>query len=412
MNAAPTGGTWVAESKYDGYRLLSRLSRGKVQLLTRNGNDWTAKLRVLADEIEALGISSAWLDGEIVVMNAHDVPDFNALQNAIDNAASERIVYFLFDVPFLAGRDLREVSFAGRRHVLQGLLSGRTSPRIRISQTFDAPASQLLAAACQIGLEGVMLKREDSTYVSGRTATWLKLKCQHRQEFVVVGFTDRTNAPGEVGNLTLGYYDNGVLRHAGAVGTGWSAAAGREMYAKLKRIEVKTPTIDPATAKPGRWSRRSATSQRWVKPLMVVEVAFSEWTPDGSVRHATFRGVRTDKPAKAIRREEATRVDATAARKENGLDLVPPLGRRAGVKVTHPDRVVDKTTGITKGALVRYYEAIAPWMLPHLSGRPVSLVRAPQGVQGQLFFQKHLEGEDARHDDAGCVAVARARPPA
>jgi bifunctional non-homologous end joining protein LigD len=387
-SSAPTDGVWVADAKWDGYRMLSRISKGKVRLITRNGNDWTDKLRSVAEAVEALGVESAWLDGEIVVMNDRGVPDFNALQNAIDNAASQSIVYFLFDVPYLGNQDLRAVPFDSRRKVLEALLAERASDRVRLSQTFDAPPSQLLAAACQIGLEGVMLKRADAPYSSGRTQTWLKLKCQHRQEFVVVGFTDRTNANGEVGNLTLGYYDNGELKHAGAVGTGWSSSTGRELYAKLKKLEVKVPPVDPAAAKPGRWSKRSAGSQRWVKPQMVVEVAFAEWTPDGSVRHATFRGVRTDKPAESIRREEATAVSASARKSK------PAAGGAAlSVKVSHPDRVVDKTTGVTKVELVRYYETIAEWMLPHLKDRPVSLVRAPQGIQGQLFFQKHSEAK-------------------
>lgn len=387
-SAAPTDGTWRSDAKYDGYRLLSRLSKGKVQLFTRNGNDWTSKLRSVANAIEALGIDTAWLDGEIVILNDRGVPDFNALQNAIDNSASDSIVYFLFDVPFLGKEDLRAVPFDSRRKVLEALLAERASDSVRISQMFDANPAQLLAAACQIGLEGVMLKRADAPYSAGRTETWLKLKCQHRQEFVVVGFTDRTNANGEVGNLTLGYFDGGVLKHAGAVGTGWSSSAGREMYTQLKKLEVKTPTVDPAAAKPGRWSKRSAGSQRWVKPEMVVEVAFAEWTPDGSVRHATFKGIRTDKPASSVRRE-----DLSAVKPAGKMSNIARGGAALSVKVSHPERVIDKSTGITKVELVRYYESIAEWMIPHLKDRPVSLVRAPQGIEGQLFFQKHSEAK-------------------
>ncbi|WP_431266576.1 DNA ligase D [Roseateles chitinivorans] len=418
LASAPADAGWLAESKYDGYRILARISKGKAQLFTRNGNDWTAKLRSVASAVEALGIDTAWLDGEIVVMNDRDVPDFNALQNAIDNSGTESIVYYVFDVPHLGRQDLRAVPFDSRRKVLQALLEDRASERVRLSRTFDAPASRLLAAACQIGLEGVMLKRADAPYTSGRTQTWLKLKCQHRQEFVVVGFTDRTNASGEVGNLTLGYYEDGVLKHAGAVGTGWSSSAGREMHTQLEQLEVKTPTVDPAAAKPGRWSKRSAGAQRWVRPEMVVEVAFAEWTPDGSVRHATFRGVRTDKPASSIVREDATAVKPTTetsntasttnathttksatsakgAKTANGAkgSEASKGGAAVSVKVSHPERVIDKSTGITKVELVRYYESIAQWMLPHLKDRPVSLVRAPQGIEGQLFFQKHSEAK-------------------
>ncbi len=387
-SAAPTDAGWLAESKYDGYRILARIAKGKVRLFTRSGHDWTTKLRRVADAVEALDIDTAWLDGEIVVMNDRGVPDFNALQNAIDIAASEAIVYYIFDVPYLDKQDLRAVPFDSRRKVLEALLKDRISDGIRLSQTFEAPASELLAAACQIGLEGVMLKRADAPYASGRTQTWLKLKCQHRQEFVVVGFTDRKNTDGEVGNLTLGYYDNGELRHAGAVGTGWSSTASRELYAQLKKLEVEAPAAGPAQAKRGRWPKRAAGAQRWVKPVMVVEVAFAQWTPDGSVRHATFRGIRTDKPASSIRREDATAVTPAARTSKPAKG-----GSAVCVKVSHPDRISDKTTGITKGELVRYYESMAEWMLPHLKDRPVSLVRAPQGIEGQLFFQKHSEAK-------------------
>ncbi len=379
----PQGDHWVAENKFDGYRMLARIESGKARLLTRNGNDWTAKLKGLANEIEALGIDTAWLDGEIVVLNEAGVPDFNRLQNAIDNARSKDIVYFLFDVPFLADKDLRQVPLVSRRTVLKALLDERGTDRVRFSEAFDAPAVQLLDAACKLGLEGVMLKRADSPYTSARSDTWLKLKCQQRQEFVVVGFTNRTGAPTEVGGLLLGYHEDGVLRYAGSVGTGWSSGTGRELHAQLVKLEVDKPAVEASTVKPGRWSKRAAGTERWVKPQMVVEVAFSEWTPDGHVRHPTFRGVRSDKPGKDITREQAK----TPAGASDG----PATGRITSVKVTHPERVIDPSTGLKKIDLVRYYESIAEWMLPHLKDRPVSLVRAPTGITGELFFQKHPE---------------------
>ena len=382
-SSVPLDAGWIAETKYDGYRLLARLAKGKARLFTRNGNDWTDRLGGLVTAVEALGIKTAWLDGEIVAMNDRGIPDFNRLQNAIHEAASEELVYFLFDLPFLGGQDLRQLPFNSRRTLLEELLAERASDSVRLSATFDAPPSQLLAAACQLGLEGVMLKRADAPYTSGRSQTWLKLKCHHRQEFVVIGFTDRSNVSGEIGNLTLGYYDRGELKHAGAVGTGWSAATGRSLHAALRKIEVTTPTVDPGAAKPGRWSKRSADQQRWVKPQMVVEVAFAEWTPQGRVRHAVFRGPRIDKQADSIRRERPTTLAIPATSASDG--------RATGIRVTHPDRVIDTATGISKIELVRYYESVADRMLPHLQDRPVSLVRAPHGIEGQLFFQKHTE---------------------
>jgi bifunctional non-homologous end joining protein LigD len=229
-----------------------------------------------------------------------------------------------------------------------------------------------------MGLEGIMAKRADAPYVSGRTDTWLKLKGQQRQEFVVVGFTDRANAPNEVGGLILAYHEDGVLRHAGNVGTGWDAATGRDLHRRLVALEVDQPPLDASEIKPGRWSRRAAGAERWVQPKLVAEVGFTEWTPDGHVRHPVFKGLRADKPAKAITRERSVAAPA-------------PGGPPSVMKVTNPERVIDPSSGLKKIDLVRYYESVAPWMLPHLKGRPVSLVRGPQGVAGQLFFQKHPE---------------------
>lgn len=260
----------------------------------------------------------------MVVLNEHSVPDFNRLQNAFDNARTKDIVLYLFDVPFLGDMDLRRVPLRSRRMVLQELLKTNASERIRFSEELPATPSAVLSAACQLGLEGVMLKAADAPYVSSRSDTWLKLKCQRRQEFVVVGFTDRTNAPKEVGALLLGYYDEtGKLRHAGSVGTGWSSAQGRELHELVAGLETKTPAVDPVEAKPGRWSKRGKGMERWVNPELVVEVAFGEWTPDGSIRHATFKGVRTDKAAKSIRREQAACRWLLQARHQRRQVLLP-----------------------------------------------------------------------------------------
>jgi bifunctional non-homologous end joining protein LigD len=387
VTAAPAGGEWLVESKLDGYRMLARIELGDVRLFTRNGHDWTHKLQAVADELGELGIKSGWIDGEIVVMNAQGVPDFNALQNAIDNHKAAEIVYFLFDVPFLGDMDLRAVPLVSRRAVLKELLQERKDERerIRFSETVDAPPTQLLEAACHMGLEGLMLKRADAPYTSSRTDTWLKLKCLQRQEFVVVGFTDRSGARNEVGGLLLGYYDQGGLRFAGSVGTGWGAATGKELHQTLSKLQVDKPALDAALVKPGRWSKRASGTEKWVKPKLVVEVAFSEWTSDGHVRHPTFRGVRSDKPASTIRREVAKSLPAARAAKE----VRKPLG----IKVTNPDRIIDPSTGLKKVDLVHYYESVADWILPHLKGRPVSLVRAPEGITGELFFQKHPESK-------------------
>jgi len=382
VSAVPPG-EWVKENKFDGYRLLARIDRSDVRLLTRNGNDWTSKLRPIANAVAELGLDSGWLDGEIVVLNDQGVPDFNLLQNAIDNARTSNIEMFVFDVPFLGGRDLRQVPLVSRRTLLKELFNERQSEKVHFSEAFDALPVQLLAAACQMGLEGVMLKRADSPYTSGRTETWLKLKCQQRQEFIVIGFTDRSGAKGEVGGLLLGYHEAGGLRYAGSVGTGWDSATGRDLHAMLTKIEITKPAVDAALVKPGRWSKRASGTERWVKPTKVVEVAFSEWTPDGHVRHPTFRGIRSDKPAGSIVRERPKAAGASTP--------ATTQQKSTSVKVTNPDRVIDPSTGFRKVDLVRYYESVADFMLPHLKGRPISLVRAPTGITGELFFQKHPE---------------------
>ena len=389
LAAAAPPGEWLVETKFDGYRLMARIEHGKAKLITRGGHDWTAKMPSLAAAIEGLGIATAWLDGEIVVMNEAGLPDFNALQNAIDTARGDDIAYFVFDLPFHAGRDLRKLPLHARRSVLAEAVAADASGRVRMSQSFDAAPAQLLEAACRMQLEGIILKRPDAPYVSQRSETWLKLKCAQRQEFVICGFTDRANAPAEVGSLLLGTYEKGSLVYAGNVGTGWNAKAGRELHARLLKIEQTAPTLDVASIQPGRWSRRTAGAERWVEPVLVAEVSFREWTPDGHVRHAVYVGLRSDKAATSVSRELA------AALVEHGATAPAPAAApaRPSVKVTNPDRVIDPSTGLTKVALVRYYESIAERMLPHLKDRPVSLVRAPEGITGELFFQKHPENK-------------------
>ena len=312
-------------------------------------------------------------------MNSQGVPDFNALQNAFESASSEAIRYFVFDAPFLDGLDLRRVPLSSRRAMLARVFDGHAGERVQFSEDFDLPPAAMLEAACRIGLEGIIVKREDAPYVSARTDTWLKLKCSQRQEFVVIGFTDRAGSHGEVGGMLLAYHEGRRLHYAGSVGTGWDARTGRELHARLVRLETGKPALDASTVKPGRWSRRAAGSERWVRPELVAEVAFSEWTPEGHVRHPIFKGLREDKPARAITREAKAPAPAT--------DRAPA----AGVRVSNPERVIDPSTGLTKSDLVNFYEGISGWMLPHLQDRPVSLVRAPSGIAGELFFQKHAE---------------------
>ncbi len=373
-SSLPTSGDWITETKLDGYRMLARVDKGRVQLFTSGGHDWTKKLRSLAAEVQKLPVSSGWLDGEIVVLK-NDLPSFGALQNAINGAANQEIVYFLFDLPYFDGKDLRDVPLWSRRALLSQLLEN-AGERVRFSQDFDAPIAQVFEVAAGLGLEGLMLKRRDARYESGRTQTWLKAKCRLRQELVVCGFTPRGGREGEVGSLRLGYYAGNKLHDAGSVGTGWDARTGRELWALLTPLEVDAAPFDGALSKPGRWSRRAVGTERWVRPNHVVEVEFAEWTSDGTVRQASFKGLRVDKPARQVVREAGTALKPAAV---------------SQVKVTHPERIVDPTSGVTKLELVRYYESVAQWLLPHLKDRPLAMVRAPTGISGELFFQKHAE---------------------
>jgi bifunctional non-homologous end joining protein LigD len=379
-------GEWLFEIKFDGYRLMTRIEDGVPRLITRGGHDWSKKMPRLVAELKALALDTAWLDGEIVVLGANGTPDFNALQSAFDRSAAEQIIYFLFDVPFFEGRDLRPLALRDRRQLLQTFLKNHPSDHLRFSESFEADPASILESARQLSLEGVMAKRADAPYVSERTLTWLKLKIAQRQEFVVGGFTDRNGDAGsaEIGSLLLGVYEGRQLRFVGGVGTGWNSRIATMLKTQLVKIETPATPFSGADAKrKSRWTRKPAGTERWVKPHMVVEVRFADWTPDGQIRHARFEGIRADKPPNGVVREGAITLAGAMPLRAGGSS--------ASARVTHPQRVIDASSGLTKLDLVRYYESVADWMLPHLQGRPCSLVRGPEGVGGTLFFQKHLD---------------------
>jgi len=376
---------WLYELKFDGYRLLARIEKGKVRCFTRNGHDWTDKLPALAKALAKLPTDSAWLDGEITVEGDNGAPDFQALQNAFDRGATSSIVYWLFDAPFLDGQDLRDEPVEARRAQLARLLGKRPPAPLRLSEAFDASPRDLLASSAHIGFEGIVGKRKGSPYVSRRSADWIKLKNQQRQEFVIGGYTAPKGARAGFGALLLGVHDDkGRLRYCGNVGTGFNADRLADIKARLDKLATEdcpfTPVPDGANAK-----------AQWVRPTLVAEVSFGEWTREDRVRQAVFQGLRADKPARGIVRERAAPPEATPG--------TPPAKKQGArkpmaLKISHADRVIDAKSGITKGELAAYYDAVSTLMLPHLRGRPVSLVRAPEGVGGELFFQKHIQNRE------------------
>lgn len=401
VDSAPAG-EWSYEIKFDGYRIMARIDHDQVQLFTRNGHDWTHKLPKQAEALAALGLESAWLDGEMVVANEQGVPDFQALQNAFDSGSSTDILYYLFDLPYLNGVDLREVAVEERRAALSTVLGAHEQPLLRFSEAFDETPDALLNSACQMQMEGLIGKRLGSAYVSRRSGDWIKLKCKHRQEFVIVGYTDPKGARSAFGALLLGLHDrdSGELRYAGKVGTGFNGTTLKSILAQLKPLQVKTAAVvNPP-------SGFEAKGVHWLKPKLLAEVAFAQMTKDGSVRHAVFHGLRDDKPAKDITEERAKPVKkpeskttakkpakkAVASKPAPAETAPSQLGLANGkVRITHPDRVIDAVSGTTKMQLAEYYASVSEWILPQLKDRPVALVRAPDGIAGELFFQKNAE---------------------
>jgi bifunctional non-homologous end joining protein LigD len=399
---------WLYEIKFDGYRTLARIDGSNVQLFTRNGNDWSHKLSALIAELKKMKLPSGWYDGEIVVADDKGVPDFQALQNAFDTSKTSNIVYYLFDLPYCDGYDLRSVPLIERRRVLNSILSKTSSQYIHFSDTFAVPGRDLVASACHIGLEGVIGKRKDSSYVTRRSRDWIKLKCGHRQEFVIGGYTDPQGSRQGIGSLLLGVHDeDGKLRYAGNVGSGFSDKTLKELKQQLSAVAADK---NPFSASTG--IDRKA---HWVKPLLLAEVSFGQWTDTGHIRHSVFHGLRADKKASGITREKpvatktvesnppaksaratakksASAKTSAATSQDNSSDVSKSSGRvPPNLKVSHPERIVDSSTGLTKLDLIRYYALVAPLMMPHLKGRPTSLVRAPDGIEGQLFFQKHMD---------------------
>lgn len=434
LASAPPSGDWLYELKFDGYRILTRIMNGEVRMFTRNGNDWTERLPLQVEALQKLDIENSWLDGEVVVLNDTGLPDFQALQNAFDVGRSQDIIYYVFDALFLNGKDLRSTALEQRREGLEKVLPQKPVGMVRFSAAFTAHHGSLIESACAMGLEGVIGKRAGSLYQSRRSGDWIKLKCRLRQEFVIIGYTKPKGSRTGFGALLLGVYDSvdnkkSELVYAGRVGTGFNQSTLTGIHQRLQKLERDNLPLKEKV------SSAEARDVQWVKPELVCEVEFAEWTKEGRLRQAAFIALRSDKPARQIVREQAKAPEAinqsaevkTTARKSasvpNANKALKTTAKKstaktkssatdkatteetakaakksvktkksaqiAEIKITHPERVVDPQSGITKAQLAEFYEQISTWILPHLKQRPVSLVRLPNGLEGEQFFQKH-----------------------
>jgi len=396
---APAGDEWLHELKFDGYRVLARIANGKVRLITRNGHDWTHRFPTIAAAVGKIPIESGLIDGEVVALNDEGVSDFQRLQNQLRRGDDQSLAYCAFDLPFAEGYDLTGVPLEERKRVLQKIIGKATDGVVRFSEHIAGSGAEVWRQACGGGLEGIVCKRADGRYLSGRGSSWVKVKCTRRQEFVIGGFSKPEGARTGFGALLLGYYDDDRFVYAGRVGTGFTQQSLRDVHAELTKRRRKAPAYDePPTG-------ADARGVTWVAPELVAEVEFTEWTDDGLLRHPSFQGLREDKPPKSIVREEpamATAKKQELARNESNGGARSTKRRAtsksaadeesvvAGVTITHPERVVFPDADVTKLALAQYYEEIADSILPHVSGRPLTLVRCPAGQTGKCFYQKHL----------------------
>jgi len=420
---APTGPEWIHEIKFDGYRIQARLDHGEVRLLTRKGLDWTDKFPNVAAAVAKLPAKTALIDGEVVVEDERGVSNFSMLQEALKAKDRERFVYYVFDLLHLDGRDLTKLPLIERKATLKRLLgAARTrTASIRYSEHFDQEGSLVLEQACRMSLEGIVSKRADAPYRSGRSEAFIKTKCSNAQEFVVGGYSPSTAMPRAIGALAVGYYNKGKLIYAGRIGTGYTHAVAQDLWKRLHALEIDKPPFDqmPTTL-------RRRRDVRWVKSNLVIEAHFRGWTHDGLLRQAAFKGIREDKPAKEVVREVpadaenasqpeskakvAAEASKTMVTKSRGAAKslkrsATPAARKAksagargstakpwkegDVRFTHPDRVYWVDVGVTKQDLADYYRTVWDVMAPHVVGRPLALVRCPEGTKGECFFQKH-----------------------
>jgi len=392
VDEVPAGRQWLFEMKYDGYRCLAAIAGPEVRLFTRNGNDWTTQFHRIVAPLSTLTQGAALIDGEICAFKDGRT-DFSTLKDALSSGGP--LVYFAFDLLDLDGENLEKLPLTERKDRLRALLSSiDKDAEVQFFEHVLGNGEKVFAAMCEAGHEGVIAKRADARYAHARNREWLKIKCLKRQEFVIAGWRP-SEKKNTFASLLLGTWENGKLVYRGRVGTGFTQQSAAELQAALDARATDEPAFD-AVPRP---IRRHA---RWVRPELVGEIAYTEITPDGVLRHPSFIGLREDKQAREVHVEKPAGKTASkpakAATKAKGkpVQLSDEMGiaaaERLGVRLTHPERVVFPSQGVTKAGIVAYYEAVAERMLPHIVKRPLSLVRCPQGRARDCFFQKHASG--------------------
>lgn len=389
VDRPPAGNKWLHEIKFDGYRIQMRVADGSVTLKTRKGLDWTAKYPEIAEA--GAGLPDCIIDGEICALDENGAPDFAALQAALSEKNTNNLVYFAFDLLFDGGEDLRSNALVDRKERLQKLLAdGGDDPRLRFVEHFETGGDAVLRSACKLSLEGIVSKQADAPYQSGRTDAWAKSKCRAGHE-VVIGAYAKTN--GKFRSLLVGVNRGKHFVYVGRVGTGYGAKIVEKLLPKLKEHEASK---SPFT---GIGAPKKTAEITWLKPELVAEIEFAGWTADGLVRQAAFKGLRQDKPADEVEAEKPASPNKTETTDPAQTKATRP-GRRKGAKVdvmgvmlSNPDKSLWPDAGdnepVSKEDLAKYHEAVGSWLIDHVKGRPCSIIRAPDGIGGEQFFQRH-----------------------
>ncbi|WP_105435477.1 DNA ligase D [Neorhizobium tomejilense] len=392
LERPPTADGWIHEIKFDGYRIQMRIENGEVTLKTRKGLDWTARYPAIAASGSSL--PDAIIDGEICALDEHGAPDFAALQAALSQGKTDALVYFAFDLLFEGNEDLRQLPLTERKDRLQTLLNDAgDDPRLRFVEHFETGGDAVLKSACRLSLEGIVSKQADAPYQSGRTETWAKSKCRAGHE-VVIGAYAKTN--GKFRSLLVGVNRGDHFVYVGRVGTGYGAKVVDTILPKLRQLET---TKSPFT---GIGAPNKDPNIVWLKPELVAEIQFAGWTADGLVRQAAFKGLREDKPAgEVVAEKPVSPVAADVPDPEAEAEKPTPAksfrkGGKAnvmGVLISNPEKPLWPDAGddkpVTKVDLATYYEAVGPWLIDHIKGRPCSIIRTPDGIGGEQFFQRH-----------------------